>query len=528
MDVEVLLTRSENSLTKFLNRAVIEILKTLDHDAIRPRNLTKLIIDSIPVHMMFQNAETRNILITAMKTSEAEKFAEFIGVKEWTNVHYKLLHISFTKSVMRKALEFFGEELDEEPAIIRNDVEVIDPKSLFPHQVTTVKKINNYLAKPPHKALLHMPTGSGKTISAMRVILMHLLENPSSLVIWLAHNEELCEQAMNSFQRMWERAGDRKINTYRFFGRSKLNPLEIKDGFMSASLGKMLGSAKKNVLFLAEVAERASLVVIDEAHQATADKFSIIIEELAMKIDTKLLGLSATPGRKSDVMAQANVDLARFFAEQKVMLDTYKENPVTFLIKREYLAEPKFNPIRHMGSDLSDREIRQIERETDIPKSILEKLSYDAKRNLAIVREIMRLARDHKKIIVFASNVEHARTISMILSATGYRSRYITSKTPPEIRARILYEYKNTDKAMILCNYGILTTGFDAPKTSAVVIARPTKSYVLYAQMVGRGIRGPKAGGNKTCEISTIKDNGIDEFITIMDIFTQWEKAWND
>ena len=80
---------------------------------------------------------------------------------------------------------------------------------------------------------------------------------------------------------------------------------------------------------------------------------------------------------------------------------------------------------------------------------------------------------------------------------------------------------------MILCNFGILTTGFDAPRTSAVVIARPTKSYVLYAQMVGRGIRGPKAGGNMSCEVATVIDEDIQEFINIERIFTRWEGSWD-
>ena len=528
MEIETLLVRSENSLVKFLNRQVIEVLETLEPDAIRPKNLTGLVMNSIDAHTMLQEIETRNVLIMAMNELEAEEFARFIGIKEWNDVHYRLTHARFTKSVIVKALEFFGKEFDEEQADIKKDVEAIDPKGLFSHQVTTVKKINDALSKHPHKALLHMPTGSGKTISAMRVILIHLLENPSSLVIWLAHNEELCEQAMNTFQRVWERAGDRKINTYRFFGRYNSDPLTIESGFVSASLLKMLGSAKKNVTFLAEVAKRTGLVVIDEAHQATAEKFSIIIEELAASAEAKLLGLSATPGRTSDSMDQANIDLARFFANKKIMLDTGQENPVTFLIRNGYLAEPKFNPINHMGGNLSEKDIKQLEREIDVPKSILEKISYDAKRNIAIVMEVMRLAKTHKKIIVFASEVEHARSISLILSAKMYRAHYITSKTPREVRARILDNYKNTDEPMILCNYGILTMGFDAPKTSAVVIARPTKSYVLYAQMVGRGIRGPKAGGNKTCEISTVIDSDIDEFINVTEVFTQWEAAWND
>lgn len=521
-----MLVRSESSLAKFLSRQVLDVLNRLEPDAMRPRNLIELIMRSIQVHTMLQDASTRNVLIDAMTKKEAEAFAKAIGVTKWEDVHYRLRHVKFTKTVMGRALEFFGKEFDEEPARLRKDSEEVDPKALFPHQVATVKKINDALAASPHKALLHMPTGSGKTRSAMRVVLLHMLQNPSSLVIWLAHNEELCEQAMLEFRRMWEKAGDRKITTYRFFGSSKTDLSKIEGGFVSASLLKMLGSAKKSVTFLSDLAQKTDLVIIDEAHQSTAEKFSIIINELAASKSTKLLGLSATPGRKSDSANDANVQLARFFANRKIMLDTNEENPISFLIKRGYLADPKFNTVRHIGT-LSPADIRRIREKIDVPPSVLEKLSSDVARNLTIVDEIMRLAKTHGKIIVFAANVEHARSISLILSAKKYRSHYITSKTPRGIRSQILEDYLDSDDPMILCNYGILTTGFDAPKTSAVVIARPTKSYVLYAQMVGRGIRGPKAGGNRKCEISTVLDSDIREFVNIAEIFMQWETAWN-
>ena len=180
------------------------------------------------------------------------------------------------------------------------------------------------------------------------------------------------------------------------------------------------------------------------------------------------------------------------------------------------------------GNNLSEKDIRQLEKDIDIPKFILEKLSDDAQRNLKTIIEILRLAKTHKKIIVFASKVEHARSLSIILLAKKCNSYYINQKTPSDVRSNILHRYKNTDEPMVLCNYGILTTGFDAPKTSAIVIARPTKSYVLYAQMVGRGMRGPKAGGNKTCEISTVIDKDINDFINLTEVFTQWESVWNE
>jgi superfamily II DNA or RNA helicase len=79
---------------------------------------------------------------------------------------------------------------------------------------------------------------------------------------------------------------------------------------------------------------------------------------------------------------------------------------------------------------------------------------------------------------------------------------------------------------MILCNYGVLTTGFDAPAASAAVIARPTMSLVLYSQMVGRVIRGPKAGGTATCEIVTVTDPGLPGFGDVAEAFTNWEDVW--
>ena len=529
MDIEVLLTRV-GALSKFFNQAVIEVLEILgDDDPMRPRNLRKLIVDTIPVYDMFRQHQTRNILINTMTKSEAEDFAKCIGITEYENVHYRLQHIKFTQQVLQRVAEFFDKEFDVESIIARPDTETVEPERyLFEHQVNTIKKIQDMLSKRPHKALLHMPTGSGKTVSAMRVVLMHLLQNPQSLIIWLAHNEELCEQAVAEFKKTWRMAGSGKINTYRFFGQSKLDLRSVECGFVSAGLAKMLGAAKKDNTFLSRIAKRVGVVVIDEAHQATAEKYSIIIKELSIGDKARLLGLSATPGRKSDLTNNANRQLAQFFARKKVMLDTGKENPITFLIRSGYLAKPQFHKVMHGGKSLSKHHIAQIIQNIDIPKQVLEVLSDDAKRNISIIHEAIRLAKTHKKIILFASSIEHARTISVILTAKNHNSYYITNETPRTMRSTILKDYKDTEKPMILCNYGILTTGFDAPKTSAIVIARPTKSSVLYAQMVGRGLRGPKAGGNKRCEISTVIDKDIQEFINITEIFMQWESAWNE
>ncbi|MFD1661420.1 helicase-related protein, partial [Streptomyces caeni] len=94
-------------------------------------------------------------------------------------------------------------------------------------------------------------------------------------------------------------------------------------------------------------------------------------------------------------------------------------------------------------------------------------------------------------------------------------------------RDRAIKKFKGpSTRPMVLSNYGVLTTGFDAPAASAAVIARPTRSLVLYSQMVGRVIRGPKAGGTPTCDVVTVVDPALPGFGDVAEAFTNWEDVW--
>ena len=63
------------------------------------------------------------------------------------------------------------------------------------------------------------------------------------------------------------------------------------------------------------------------------------------------------------------------------------------------------------------------------------------------------------------------------------------------------------NKIKVITNFNVLTTGFDAPNIEVIVIARPTFSVVLYSQMIGRGLRGPKVGGTKSVTLVNVADN---------------------
>ena len=143
------------------------------------------------------------------------------------------------------------------------------------------------------------------------------------------------------------------------------------------------------------------------------------------------------------------------------------------------------------------------------------------------VRELIN--NGHRRILVFATNVRHSNILSAFMSMKWQiRCASITAETPPDMRQRWIDDFVDDedDEPCVLFNYGVLTTGFDAPKTSAAIIARPTKSLVLYSQMVGRIIRGKKVEGTKKAEIWTVVDQQLPGFRDISEAFWNWEDVW--
>ena len=202
-------------------------------------------------------------------------------------------------------------------------------------------------------------------------------------------------------------------------------------------------------------------------------------------------------------------------------------NPVKRLIRDGYQARPDVRIIPADGR-LTEAEIRRIEEHSDIPRNILEKIGRNVTRMIKVIGQVEDLVETgHKRILMFAPSVGSSRDISLILSARGHKSFHIDSNTPLDARRDSIKMYKNdTDEAMVMCNYGVLATGFDAPNTSAAVIARPTRSPVLYSQMVGRAMRGPRVGGNEKCEIRVIADFYIPGWESVIDGFMAWEDLW--
>ena len=538
MQFDHLLTRAgDATLQGLIGQPALRLLHLLDPSLLQPRRLRNLVVGLHGRTGLLLDAETRRRLLDLLSAKEAEQLATLLSLaidsERPTATFNALRDINIRRNSKRERslLDFFlldppdRTPLPTPPAY--SEAQATYP--LFPRQRRAARGISRALEHPPKRVLLHMPTGAGKTRTAMNVIAEHLRATEPGLVVWLAYSEELCEQAAQEFERAWSHLGNRPISVHRFWGSNDLPAGELSEGVVIAGLAKTYSLARQSIAAIGRLGRDATLVIMDEAHQAVAETYQLVLESLLVRYHPPgLLGLTATPGRTwSDI--DEDERLARFFARQKVTLEVPGyDNPVDYLIDEGYLARPHFNPLFYeSGNALSDADLAKVRDSLDIPASVLQLLAEDEQRNLHIVLRIEDLLARHRRVLVFAATVWHAELIAAVLQARGRDAAAVTGATASTERTRRIEHFRaNDDAPRVLCNYGVLTTGFDAPQTSAALIARPTQSLVLYSQMVGRAIRGPRAGGNAEAEIVTVVDAALPGFGDVADAFLNWEDVW--
>lgn len=479
------------------------------------------------------NPQQRENLFELLRPSEAAALVSMLDI-EFDNDPYAALRglkISRRSIKFEILCAFFGTNPDKEmPAPeLPDTVTAIEPKyGLFLHQREAVDRASFYLKKKSRRVLLHMPTGAGKTRMAMHIVCQHITSNPSSVVVWLANSEELCEQAVEEFEQAWSCLGNRSVAVTRFWGNHSTDLNDVPEGLFIGGFSKLYSSAKSCIADVAFLGDKTSLIVVDEAHRVIAPTYEVVIEGLAARSEhMAVLGLTATPGRTWND-PEADRLLANFFNKQKVTLEVRGfETPVDFLIQEGYLASPIFRQLPHVSESLTSQELRNLALDLDIPPTILKKFASDERRSVLIIRAIEELLARHTRVIVFSTTVAHAKMLAAVLSARGNSARFITGETTQVKRSEAIEWFKSpVDESRVLINFGVLTAGFDAPKTSAVLIARPTKSLVLYSQMVGRATRGIRAGGNAVAEIVTVVDTALPGFGDLSKAFTNWEDVW--
>ena len=529
----LLLSAKGAVLRELIGSSIIGTIQELEPDLDSGERLGELAARLIDPFSALRNPSMRERIIRMLPLPKARELAQRLNTKDGRTLYDDLCSRAADKAALEVLCSFFGVVIDPRaPAdISSNTVHASAGYPLFDHQRVAAARVLDALSSSPRKAVLHMPTGSGKTRTAMHIVAAYLRQHEPTVICWLAQNAELLDQAADEFENAWHYLGDRRASLVRFWGHRRPNILDLHDGVIVAGLGKMSALDNRDPATLLRLADRVSLTIIDEAHQAIAPTYATILTALYSKRPhNALLGLTATPGRSwSDVGEDRK--LSEYFDGRKVTLDvTGYEDPISFLIDQKYLARPLFRTLHSDATlKMSDADVNNLSSAIDVPETILECLGTDTQRNVRVLSTVEELLGKHRRVIVFAPSVENARMLTAILSVRGHEAHVVTGESNTSERERTIRRFRSdANRSMVIVNYGVLTTGFDAPATSAAVIARPTRSLVLYSQMVGRATRGARAGGNEEAEIVTVIDPHLPGFGSLAEAFKNWEDVWNE
>jgi superfamily II DNA or RNA helicase len=218
----------------------------------------------------------------------------------------------------------------------------------------------------------------------------------------------------------------------------------------------------------------ARLVVIDEAHRSLSPTYLKVIEHYTQR-GAAIIGLTATPIRGD------GKGLGHVYSN---MVQT---PGVPDLIRKGYLV-----PTKHFAPSVPDLTGVKTKR-GDYDEQQLQAAMDRNELVGDIVTNWLRLGKG-RQTVVFASGVAHSIHLRDEFLRAGVLAAHIDGKTLDTDRDRIIKDLR-AGKIQVICNCMVLTEGFDMPALSCCVLARPTKNYGLYLQMVGRIKRPDKISG---------------------------------
>ncbi|MEV7770897.1 DEAD/DEAH box helicase family protein [Kitasatospora sp. NPDC086791] len=377
----------------------------------------------------------------------------------------------------------------------------------------------------PQRAMLSLPTGAGKTRVTAEAVIRWVKQTGAlrGPILWIAQTEELCEQAVQSWQFVWSRAGAQdRLTINRLWTSNEAAPVTDGPQLVVATDAKLRVCLDTDrYAWLRD----AALVVVDEAHVATSPSYTEILNLLGLtqhRTERHLLGLTATPFRGHN--EEETRRLVNRFGARRLDEGVFPSGDAYgHLQELGVLARVEHRELTGGTIELSRQERESAEQFSLLSKAAEQRLADDHDRSRRIVAEVAAMDEDWP-VLVFATSVEHAKYLAARLMDHGISASSVDSTTSDNDRRARIRDFRDR-RIRVLTNYGVLTQGFDAPATRAVVVARPVYSPNVYQQMIGRGLRGPRNGGKDTCLILNVRDN-IRNFDTAL-AFTRFEHLWS-
>lgn len=401
----------------------------------------------------------------------------------------------------------------------------LDDRKPHKHQIEAIKALDDYFnisgsrEHSPKSGILVMPTGSGKTFTAVHWLLKEASKN-GYMVIWLAHRQELIDQADWTFR---ERCAMLKAYDFKKFKIIPISgehaPMSMASGYdvnvcSIQSVASKFGTRYINRM-LGSKGKKKIIVIIDEAHHAVSPSYKNVIKKITeLNPDRLLLGLTATPTRMQDVEkaqlykifnVNENIKNGKGTSKGFIYEVTLKE-----LLLNGFLAQPIYRRIETridaaIEFNISEEDEKYFSKFGDLSDRIKEQVANSSSRNKVIVDEYIKNRGKYGKTLIFAVNRLHCVTLKKAFyDADPYIScRYCISG---EKGAQATIREFKSNEFDVLINVQILTEGIDVPDIQTIFLTRQTNSDSLLMQMIGRGLRGLEAGGTKYANIVDFHD----------------------
>ncbi len=312
--------------------------------------------------------------------------------------------------------------------------------------------------------LLALATGLGKTVIAGHIA-DHFKDH--GRIVLLAHREELLTQGQEKLERITGAASEIEMaNSWAgkstMWGGAKIIVSTIQTQIAGRDGGRM------NRFDPSEF----SLVIVDEAHHATAKSYRKVIEYYRQNPNVRILGLTATPDRADEEALGQVFDDVAFEYEIGDGIDDGWLVPVTQ--QSVHVEGLDYSSIRTTAGDLNGKDLAEV-------------LEFEGTLH-GMTTPILDLC-GNAKTLIFTATVAQAERMAEILNRHKPDSaEFVCGTTPKEYRRELFRRYA-AGGFQYLANVGVATEGFDEPGIQHIGMARPTKSRALFAQMLGRGTR---------------------------------------
>ena len=396
----------------------------------------------------------------------------------------------------------------------------------YEHQKKAMECLDLINQTKAYSTLVVLPTGGGKTYTASMWLLKNAIDKGKK-ILWIAHRQMLLEQAAESFQQFAYAEVIPHISSFAFriisgsSNHDRTSDINMKDNLLIASkdsIGRNLSSLDRWL-----EGEDELYLIVDEAHHSTAKTYRKLIDYVNTKVPcVKLIGLTATPFRTAE--SEQGL-LAKIYSDGiKNGQVVHNDIGITYqiglkeLINRQILSKPIFESCyteENFGESLGVDAWKSIQNFDAIPDDIAEQMAESAERNKLIVERYRQNQQKYGQTIIFAVNVTHAIQLTALFKKAGIKADFIVSSIKDSVTGVTISSEENerkiedyrSGKLQVLINVNILTEGSDLPQTKTIFLARPTVSTILMTQMIGRALRGTKAGGTAEAYIVSFIDH---------------------